>query len=95
MKARRILLLILTAALVSGLITVASLLFCEVIDYADFRADRFGFPYYWIEHVLMNFAGPTNRWNINIENLSKNITTYFIACFAVLSLTLIRKPKKQ
>jgi len=87
--------MILAAALVSGLVTVSGLLFCEVVDYADFRADRFGVPYYWIEHVSMTFAGSTNRWNIIIENLAKNIAAYFVACFAVLSLILVRKPKTK
>jgi len=91
MKAKHIFLILFAAVLTSGLITVGSLLFRQIIDYEDFRADRFGFPYYWVEHVLMNFAGPTDKWNINIENLAKNFTIYFITCFAVFSLTFVRK----
>jgi hypothetical protein len=47
-------------------------------------ADRYSFPYYWIEHVSMNFAGSTDQWYINRETLAKNLTTYFMAYFAAL-----------
>ena len=91
MKVKQVFLILFAIVLTSGLITVGSLLFRQIIDYEDFRADRFGFPYYWVEHVLMNFAGPSDQWNINIENLVKNFTIYFITCFAVLGLTFVRK----
>jgi len=91
MKTKQLFFILFAAALASGLITVGSLLFRQVIDYADFRADRFGFPYYWVEHVLMNFAGPADKWNINTENLAKNITIYFITCFTLLSLNFVKK----
>lgn len=95
MRVKRVALLLIVAALVSVLIAVGGLLYRQAIRYADFEADRFGFPYYWIEHVKENFAGPTDYWNIETSNLAINIALFFVASFAVLSLSLARKPRKS
>lgn len=95
MRAKRIALLLIVAASVSVLITVGSLLYCQIIEYADFEADRFGFPYYWIEHVKATFAGRTDHWNIETSNLAVNIVLFFMVSFVVLSLTLVWKSKKS
>jgi hypothetical protein len=95
MRAKHIALLLIVAALISVLITVGSLLYRQVIRYADFEADRFGFPYYWIEHVKETFSGRTDRWNVEPSNLAMNIALFFVVSFAVLSLSLAWKPRKS
>lgn len=93
MRAKRIVLLLIAAGLVSVVIAVGSLLYRQAIKYADFEADRFGFPYYWIEHVKVNFAGRADYWSIQTSNLAMNIVLFFLVSIAVLSLPLVWKER--
>jgi hypothetical protein len=95
MRAKRIVFLLVVAAMVSVLITVGSLLHSQAVEYSDYRTDRFGFPYYWIEHVTMTFAGRTDYWNIATSNLAMNIVLFFIISFGALCLTLVWKSKRS
>ena len=95
MRAKHIPLLMIVAVLVSVLTTVGGLLYRQIIEYADFEADRFGFPFYWIEHVKATFAGRTDHWNIETSNLAVNIVLFFMVSFAILSLILVWKTKRS
>jgi hypothetical protein len=95
MRARRIAFLLIAAALVGLLMTVGSLLCCQAIDYSDYRADRFGFPFYWIEHVTVTFSGRTDYWKISTSNLARNVVLIFAVSIAALCLTLIIKAKRS
>jgi hypothetical protein len=95
MRAKRIVLLLIAASLVSVVIAVVSLLYRQAIRYADFEADRFGFPYYWIEHVKETFAGRADYWRIETSNLSMNIVLFFLVSIAVLFLRLVWKSRKS
>jgi hypothetical protein len=95
MRAKRIAFLLIAAAFVSVLITVGSLLYRQVIEGSDYRADRFGFPYYWMEHVTVTFSGRTDYWNISIANLVMNVVLFFMVGIAALCLILILKSKRN
>ena len=94
MRAKRIVLLLIAASLVSVLIAVVSLLYREAIMYADFEADRFGFPYYWIEHVTDTYAGRTDFWNIAVWNFAVDFILFFAVGCVVLCLALVWKSKR-
>jgi hypothetical protein len=85
MRAKRIVIFLIAAGLISVIIAVGSLLYRQATKYEDFEADRFGFPYYWIVHVKATFAGPADYWNIETSNLAMNIVLFFLASIAVLS----------
>jgi hypothetical protein len=85
MRAKRIVLILIAASLISAVIAVGNLLYRQAIKYADSEADRFGFPYYWIVHVKATFAGPADYWNIETSNLAMNIVLFFLVSIAVLS----------
>jgi len=89
MIAKRLLLLLSFSILASGILTMAGLLNYELIRYADFWADRFGFPYWWVEHVLVTFAGPMDYWHLEIVNLVKDIALYFLLSFGLSFAILI------
>jgi hypothetical protein len=94
MRTRHIVLLLTVAILASVLIAVVGLLYRQVTKYADFEAEKFGFPYYWVEHVKANFGGRTDYWNIEMPYLALNIAFFFVISLAALSLPLFWKPKK-
>ena len=91
MNAKHAMLLLIFAALVSLIMTCGGLLVNESLRYADFETDRFGFPYYWIEHVLATFAGRADHWHIEIVNFGEDIALYFMVSLALLSLVLVFK----
>jgi hypothetical protein len=95
MRTKRIVFLVVAAAFVSVLITVGSLLYRQVIESSDYRADRFGFPHYWIEHVTVTFSGRTDYWNISTSNLVMNVVLFFTVSIAAMCLTLIFKSKRS
>jgi len=95
MRMKRIVLPLVAAAFASVLITVGSLLYRQVIESSDYRADRFGFPYYWIEHVTVTFSGRTDYWNISTSNLAINVALLFTVSSVAMSLTLIFKSKRS
>ena len=95
MRAKHIVFLLVAAAFVSVFITVGSLLYRQVIEGSDYRADRFGFPYYWIEHVTVTFSGRTDYWNISTSNLAMNVVLLYTVSIAALCLTLIFKSKRS
>ena len=95
MRAKRVASLLIAAAFVSALITVGCLLYRQVIEGTDYRADRFGFPYYWIEHVTVTFSGRTDHWNISTSNLVINVVLFFMVSIAALCLTLILKSNRS
>lgn len=88
MKAKRIVILLIAAGLISVVIAVGSLLYRLAMNYADFEADRFGFPYYWIEHVKATFTGRADYWSIETSNLALNIALFFLVSIAVLFLPI-------
>jgi len=52
MRVKPVVLLIVVVVLASVLATFGGLLYRQTLRYIDFEADRFGFPYYWIERTL-------------------------------------------
>jgi hypothetical protein len=76
-----------TAGLLAG-----GLAYVQSTKVLDFEAARYGFPYWWIERVLVTFAGRTDFLHVETSGLIKNITIYFLAslCFW-LALVLVRQ----
>jgi hypothetical protein len=95
MNAKRIILLLAFSILISLSLTIVGLLNYELIRYADFWADRFGFPYWWVEHVLETFAGPKDYWHLEVANLVKNIILYFLLSFGSGFAILVFKQTKK
>ena len=94
MGAKSVLFLLIVAALVSVLVMVGGLLYQQPLRYADYEADRFGFPYYWIEHVTATFAGRTDFWNIAVWNFVVDFILFFAVGCVVFCLALVWKSKK-
>jgi hypothetical protein len=94
MRTKRIVLLLVAVAFVSVLITIGSLLYRQPLRYADYEADRFGFPYYWIEHLTSTFAGRTDFWNIEILNFAVDFILFFLVGCVALCLILVWKSKR-
>ena len=78
MFAKRVLALVVLAFLSGSILTTLGLLKFEAIRMADFSADRFGFPYWWVEHVTDTFAGPADYWHVEMPSLAENIALYFL-----------------
>jgi hypothetical protein len=95
MRAKRIASLLTGATFAGVFITVGCLLYRQVIEGSDYRAERFGFPYYWMEHVTVAFSGRTDYWNISIANLVMNVVLFFMVGIAALCLILILKSKRN
>jgi hypothetical protein len=95
MRAKRIAFLLIAATFASVFITVGCLLYRQVIESSDYRVERFGFPYYWMEHVTVTFSGRTDYWNISIANLVMNVVLFFMVGIAALCLILILKSKRN
>ena len=95
MRARRFAFLLIAATFASVLITVGSLLYRQVVEMSDYRAERFGFPYYWMEHVTVTFSGRTDYWNISTSNLIMNVVLFFMVDIATLCLILVLKSKRN
>ena len=95
MRTKRIVFLLVAAAFVSVPITAGSLLYRQVIESSDYRVERFGFPYYWMEHVTVTFSGRTDYWTISTSNLVMNLVLFFMVGIAALCLILILKSKRN
>jgi hypothetical protein len=94
MRAKYIALLLIAAAIASVFMTVGSLLYRQVIRYEDEEVVRFGFPYYWVEHVQVTFVGRADCWNIETSNVAVNIALFFIVSLGMLSLPLVWNRRK-
>ena len=94
MGVKSIVFLLIVAALVSVLVVVGGLLYHQPLRYADYEADRLGFPYYWIEHVTATFAGRTDFWNIAVWNFAVDFILFFAVGCVAFCLALVWKSKR-
>jgi len=96
MIARQFLLLLAISVLSTLILTAGGLTNREPIRHMDFVADRFGFPYWWVEHVSVTFAGVTDYWHFEITNLVKNIILFFLLTFGCgLAVLLLKQARNE
>jgi hypothetical protein len=95
MTVKSVLILLVLSILSSLILSVASLLYRETVQIVDYSAVRFGFPCHCIEHVLVTFAGPTNRWYFIGENLVMDVNLYFLLSLGLWSFIILPKNKKH
>jgi hypothetical protein len=95
MRVKRIAFLLIAATFASVFVTVGCLLYRQVIERSDYRVERFGFPYYWMEHVTVTFSGQTDYWTISTSNLVMNVVLFLLVGIAALCLILVLNSKKK
>jgi hypothetical protein len=95
MIVKNVLILLVLSVSSSLILDAASLLFRETVQMADFSAVRYGFPYYYAEHVLVNFAGSTNRWVFLELNFILDTTMYFLLGLGLWSVVFFLRIKKR
>jgi hypothetical protein len=95
MKGKPVVLLLISATLVSVVATVGGLLYRKTVRDADFEAERFGFPYYWREHVTATFGGRADIWNTETWNFATNFILFFAASCGALLLAFVWKSKRS
>ena len=95
MRVRTIVFLLIATALVSVLVVAVGLLHRQRLEYADYEADQFGFPYYWIEHVTATFAGRTDSWNMEVWNFAVDFILFLAVGCVALCLALALKSKRS
>jgi hypothetical protein len=92
---KRVLLMLVISALSSAVLAGASLLCEQKIAMQDYEAIRYGFPYSWLEHVTVNFAGMTDSWFLETSNLIKNMVLYFLLSLDFLLAVFLVKYCRQ
>ncbi len=95
MMIKSVLLLLVLSVLSSLILSAASLLYHETVQMTDFSAVRYGFPCYYVEHVLVNFAGPTNRWYFTGENLVTDVNLCFLLSLGLWFAILLIRNKRH
>ena len=78
MLLKHVLFLLILSILSSMILTGGSLLYTQTIEMIDFAATRYGFPYWWFEHVYVTFAGRTDIWRFETSNLVKDMVLFFL-----------------
>jgi hypothetical protein len=70
---------ILAISILSTLVLAVCGLLCQQrISMVDYEAVQYGFPYRWLEHVLVTFAGRADYFRVDTANLIRNIALYFV-----------------
>jgi hypothetical protein len=77
-----------------SVLTALSLVRSDAIRMADFSADRFGFPYWWVEHVSVTFAGPADYWSTEPASFARNLASYFLLAFGFWAVIFLIKKRK-
>jgi hypothetical protein len=95
MIAKNALILLVLAVSSSLILSAASLLYRETVQMVDFSAVRHGFPCYYVEHVLVNFAGPTSRWVFVELNFIVDTSMYFLLSLGLWSAIFLLRVKRR
>lgn len=95
MTAKNALLLLVLSVLSSLILSAASLLYHETVQMTDFSAVRYGFPCYYVEHVLVNFAGPTNRFVFIGLNFVVDMNMCFLVSLGLWTAIFLLRIKKR
>jgi hypothetical protein len=95
MIVKNVLILLILSVSSSLILGAVSLLCRETVQMVDFSAVRYGFPCYYVEHVLVNFAGSTNRWVFVELNFIVDTTMYFLLSLGLWSAIFLLRIKKR
>jgi len=93
MLLKQVLLLLILSILSSMALTVAGLLYIEHVNMTDSVYTKYGFPYWWLIHVDVTFAGLTDIWHFETSNLVKDTALFFLLSLGFWSLILLSKQK--
>jgi len=75
------------------MLTVAGLLYIERVSIIDFAATKYGFPYWWLIHVYVTFAGKTDIWSFEASNFIKDMILFFLLSLGFGILILLLKQR--
>jgi len=75
------------------ILTVVGLLYIEAVNIVDFVASRYGFPFWWLMHVMVTFAGITDIWYYDVPNLLKDIVLFFFFSLGFWFVVLLLKQR--
>lgn len=89
MQLRHILLLLILSFPTSVALTALGLLHTEHVSITDSQYTKYGFPYWWIVHVTVTIAGPTDIWQHETSNLLRNIALFFTLSLGLGYLILL------
>lgn len=53
-------------------------------NWPDFVHTNYGFPFIWGTHTLITFAGPVDKWNIDVSMLALDLTVWLGAVVATV-----------
>jgi len=93
MLLKHVLLLLALSLLSNMTLTVAGLLYIEAVNMVDFVASRYGFPFWWLTHVTVTFAGATDLWHYEVSNLLKDIGLFFFFSLGFWGIVLLLKQR--
>jgi hypothetical protein len=94
MRLEHVLLILLLSALSSIALTALGLLYTEHVSMMDSVYTKYGFPYWWIVHVTVTFAGAANIWHYETPNLAKDVALFFLLSLGIGFLILFSKQRK-
>ena len=90
---KRLVLLLILSILSSMALTVAGLLYVEHVNMTDSVYTNYGFPYWWLTHVGVTLAGPTDTWWFEKSNLVKDMILFFLLSLGFWFLILLSKER--
>ena len=91
---KRVLVLLILSISSSMILTAGSLLHKQTVEMQDFVVDRYGFPYWWFEHVYVTFEGKTHYSHIEMSNLAKDIVLYLLVSLGIWFIILLSKQRR-
>jgi hypothetical protein len=95
MIAKSVLLLLILSVCGGLILSAVSLLNKETVQMEDFAAVRYGFPYYYVEHMLVSFSGSVDRWAFSGVNFVVNVGLYFLLSVGVWSAILLLRNRRR
>jgi len=93
MLLKHVLVLLILSILSSMTLTLAGLLYIEEVYMIDFAATKYGFPYWWLIHIHVTFAGKTDIWRFETSNFIKDMILFFLLSLGFGILVLLSKQR--
>jgi len=75
------------------ILTTAGLLYIEHVNMTDSVYTQYGFPYWWLIHVSVTFAGVTDIWHFETSNLVKDVVLFFLLSLGGWLLIFLSKQR--
>jgi hypothetical protein len=54
---------------------------------------KYGFPYRWVTHVTLTFAGAADIWHYETLNLAKDVILFFLLSLGIGFLILLSRQR--